>query len=77
MNEIITAIIPSLIAVFGSVLGSLIAQSRSSAIMQSKIDDMKEDIKTLSNRVDSHNNFGLKLERLEVRIDNIEKGLKK
>lgn len=45
--------------------------------MQAKIDDMKEDIKTLSDRVNSHNNFGLKLERLETKIEAIEKELKK
>ena len=45
--------------------------------MQQKIDDMKDDLKVLSNRVDSHNNFGLKLERLETKIEAIEKEMKK
>lgn len=77
MITILTAVLPALIAVLGSVFGNLIVQSKSGAVMQTKIDDMKEDIKTLSDRVNSHNNFGLKLERLETKIETIEKEMKK
>lgn len=73
----LNAIIPALIAVIGSIAGNIIVQNKTTAVMQQKIDDMKDDLRVLSNRVDSHNNFGLKLERLETKIEAIEKEMKK
>ena len=74
---LLNAIIPAIIAVIGSIAGNIIVQNKTTAVMQQKIDDMKDDLKVLSNRVDSHNNFGLKLERLETKIEAIEKEMKK
>ena len=74
---LLNAIIPAMIAVIGSIAGNIIVQNKTTAVMQQKIDDMKDDLKVLSNRVDSHNNFGLKLERLETKIEAIEKEMKK
>ena len=74
---LLNAIIPALIAVIGSITGNIIVQNKTTAVMQQKIDDMKDDLKVLSNRVDSYNNFGLKLERLETKIEAIEKETKK
>ncbi len=74
---LLNSIIPALIAVIGSIAGNIIVQNKTTAVMQQKIDDMKEDLKVLSSRVDSHNSFGLKLERLETKIETIEKELKK
>lgn len=74
---LLNAIIPALIAVIGSIAGNIIVQNKTTAVMQQKIDDMKDDLRVLSNRVDSHNNFGLKLERLETKIEAIEKEMKK
>ena len=66
-----------MIAVIVSIAGNIIVQNKTTAVMQQKIDDMKDDLRVLSNRVDSHNNFGLKLERLETKIEAIEKEMKK
>ena len=66
-----------MIAIIGSIAGNIIVQNKTTAVMQQKIDDMKDDLRVLSNRVDSHNNFGLKLERLETKIEAIEKEMKK
>jgi len=74
---LLNAIIPAMIAVIGSIAGNIIVQNKTTAVMQQKIDDMKDDLRVLSNRVDSHNNFGLKLERLETKIEAIEKEMKK
>nr|DAF88603.1 MAG TPA: hypothetical protein [Siphoviridae sp. ctqzz19] len=74
---LLNAIIPAMIAIIGSIAGNIIVQNKTTAVMQQKIDDMKDDLRVLSNRVDSHNNFGLKLERLETKIEAIEKEMKK
>ena len=74
---LLNAIIPAMIAVIGSIVGNIIVQNKTTAVMQQKIDDMKDDLRVLSNRVDSHDNFGLKLERLETKIEAIEKEMKK
>lgn len=74
---LLNTIIPAMIAIIGSIAGNIIVQNKTTAVMQQKIDDMKDDLRVLSNRVDNHNNFGLKLERLETKIEAIEKEMKK
>lgn len=34
--------------------------------------NMKEELERLSNKVESHNNFGLQLAKLETRVDALE-----
>jgi peptidoglycan hydrolase CwlO-like protein len=72
-TEIITAIISAGAAIGGSWL----VQNKTIAVLQTKLEDLKEDINKLSARVDSHNNFGLKIERLETKIETIEEELKR
>ena len=58
-----TEIMVSLIAFLGTLVGSYISNSKTTAVMQEQIKDLKQDISTLSNRVDKHNNL---VERMAV-----------
>ena len=74
-----TEIIVAIIAFIGTVAGSYFANSKTTAVMQEQIKGIKEDIKTLSTRVDKHNNLVERMAKVEDstksahhRIDHLE-----
>jgi len=73
-----TEVIVATIAFIGTLVGSYFANSKTTAVMQEQIKDLKKDISTLSNRVDKHNNLVERMVAVEQstksahhRIDNI------
>lgn len=60
-----TEVIVAAIAFIGTLVGSYFANSKTTAVMQEQIKGIKEDIKTLSNRVDKHNNLGERMAKVE------------
>lgn len=64
-----TEVIVATIAFIGTLVGSYFANSKTTAVMQEQIKDLKKDISTLSNRVDKYNN-------LVERMAKAEEGLK-
>lgn len=74
-----TEIIVAIIAFTGTLAGSYFANSKTTAVMQEQIKGIKEDIKTLSTRVDKHNNLVERMAKVEDstksahhRIDHLE-----
>ncbi|MBS5858140.1 hypothetical protein [Romboutsia timonensis] len=74
-----TEIIVAIIAFIGTLAGSYFANSKTTAVMQEQIKGIKEDIKTLSTRVDKHNNLVERMAKVEDstksahhRIDHLE-----
>lgn len=74
-----TEIIVAIIAFIGTLAGSYFANSKTTAVMQEQIKGIKEDIKTLSTRVDKHNNLVERMSAVEQstksahhRIDHLE-----
>lgn len=74
-----TEIIVAIIAFIGTLAGSYFANSKTTAVMQEQIKGIKEDIKTLSTRVDKHNNLVERMAKVEDstksahhRIDRLE-----
>lgn len=57
MDASTSAIIVAGLALLGNIVGSWLANNKSSAVMQEQIRDVKEDISVLSARVDKHNNL--------------------
>lgn len=73
-----TEVIVAAIAFIGTLVGSYFANSKTTAVMQEQIKDLKKDISTLSNRIDKHNNLVERMVAVEQstksahhRIDNI------
>ena len=60
-----TEIIVAIIAFIGTLAGSYFANSKTTAVMQEQIKGIKEDIKTLSTRVDKHNNLVERMAKVE------------
>ena len=74
-----TEIIVAIISFIVTLAGSYFANSKTTAVMQEQIKGIKEDIKTLSTRVDKHNNLVERMAKVEDstksahhRIDHLE-----
>lgn len=61
--EYLVEMIIAILAFAGTLFGSMLANSKSQAVMQEQIKEVKENIQTLSARVDKHNNL---VERMAV-----------
>ena len=60
-----TEVIVAVIAFVGTLIGSYFANSKTTAVMQEQIKSIKEDINTLSTRVDKHNNLVERMAKVE------------
>ena len=67
-----TELIIAVLALIGTLGGSYFANNKNQAVMDEKIKDIKEDIKTLSDRVDKHNNLIERMAIVEQRLKNLE-----
>ena len=67
-----TEIIVAVLALAGTLAGSYFSNNKNTAVMDEKIKDIKEDIITLSNRVDKHNQLAERMIIVEQKIKNLE-----
>ena len=67
-----TEIIVAVLALIGTLAGSYFSNNKNTAVMDEKIKDIKEDIVTLSNRVDKHNQLADRMIIVEQKIKNLE-----
>ena len=67
-----TEIIVAALALVGTLAGSYFSNNKNTAVMDEKIKDIKEDIVTLSNRVDKHNQLAERMIIVEQKIKNLE-----
>ena len=67
-----TEIIVAVLALVGTLAGSYFSNNKNTAVMDEKIKDIKEDIVTLSNRVDKHNQLAERMIIVEQKIKNLE-----
>ena len=65
-----TEIIVAALALVGTLAGSYFSNNKNTAVMDEKIKDIKEDIVTLSNRVDKHNQLAERMIIVEQKIKN-------
>ena len=67
-----TEIVVAVLALVGTLAGSYFSNNKNTAVMDEKIKDIKEDIVTLSNRVDKHNQLAERMIIVEQKIKNLE-----
>ncbi len=67
-----TEIITAGIAAIGAVGGSALMQNKATAILQVKLDALRNDVDTLSRRVDKHNNLIDRMTVAECKIKELE-----
>lgn len=72
MNEIIVAVISGLCVAIPSIYTTLKSSKANNELIEYKIGDLKEDVKLLSDRVQAHNNYGIRITRVEESINNLK-----
>ena len=73
MVSVVATIVTGIISALGAFMGAVLTNNKRSAVLETKMDDVKDDIKTLSARVDKHNNLIERMTKAEVKIENLEK----
>lgn len=68
-----TEIIVAILALIGTLAGSYFSNNKNTAVINEKIKDLKEDIETLSDRVNRHNNLVERMAIVEEHIKMSEK----
>lgn len=68
----ITNIIVASIAFTGTLLGSYFANNKTVAVLHERIDNLKDQISSLDERVREHNNFDSRLSAMEAIIKRME-----
>ena len=72
MNEIVVAVISGLCVAIPSIFTTLKSSKANNELVEYKINDLKDDVKILSDKVQAHNNFGIRLTRVEENINIIK-----
>lgn len=67
-----TEIVTAGIAALGAVGGSALMQSKATAVLRVKLDALRNDVDTLSWRVDKHNNLIDRMTIAECKIKELE-----
>ena len=70
-----SVVLVAVLGLIGNVIGSYLANSKTTAVMQEQIRDVKEDITVLSSRVDKHNNLIERMAKVEVSVASAHKRL--
>lgn len=72
-GALISSLVGGLLTGIFSVIVVIIQNNKTMAILEERDKTMKEELVKLTNKVESHNNFGLQLAKLETRVDILEK----
>lgn len=72
-NALISSLVGGLLTGIFSVIVVILQNNKTMAILEERDKTMKEELIKLTNKVESHNNFGLQLAKLETRVDLLEK----
>lgn len=74
MDEaLISSIIGGILTGLFSILVVFIQNSKTMTLLEERDKTMKEELVKLTSKVESHNNFGLQLAKLETRVDILER----
>lgn len=69
LMSIISACVPAL----ASIIVVFVQTNKTTVLLEERDRQMKEELAKLSNKVETHNNFGLQLAKLETRVDILER----
>lgn len=72
-GALLSSIIGGLVTGIFSVIVVFVQNNKTLAVLEERDKMMKEELVKLTNKVESHNNFGLQLAKLETRVDILEK----
>lgn len=72
-KTLVLSIISSLIPALASIIVVIIQTNKTTILLEERDRVMKEQLEKLTNKVETHNNFGLQLAKLETRVDILER----
>ena len=72
MESVLTAVISGLCVAIPSIFTTLKSSKANNELMEYKINDLKEDVKVLSDKVQAHNSFGIRLTKVEENMNSIK-----
>lgn len=64
-----TDIIVALIAAAGGYLGAVVSNNKHLAVLETKLDALKEELEKQGSRIDQHNHLNERITKLEVMMD--------
>ena len=67
-------IVVAVIAASGGFLGAVVSNNKQLAILGTKLDGVKEELTRQGQRIDAHNHLNERITKLEVLIDERNKG---
>ena len=74
MSEaIIASVITGVLSIIGCIISGAIQHGKTTAVIEYRVNDLKEDIITLSRRVDEHNHLKERMGVLEERVSGLKK----
>lgn len=68
-----TDVIVALIAASGGFLGAVVSNSKQLAIMQTKLESLKEELTKQGDRIDQHNHLNERITKLEIILEERER----
>lgn len=72
-NAVLVAFIGASIPAVASIVASIMQANKTTALLEERDKTMKEQLAKIEEKVETHNNFGLQLARLETRVDILER----
>lgn len=64
-----TSIVVAIIAAAGGYLGSLVSNNKHLAVLETKLDGLKEELTRQGARIDAHNHLNERITKLEVLME--------
>ena len=74
-SEVTIAIISGLCVAIPTLVATLVTNAKNNALQDDRIANVNNYINNLTEKVEKHNNFGLKIVAIETKLDSIESRL--
>ena len=72
-NAVLIALISASVPAVASIVTSIQQANKTTALLEERDKNIKEQLAKIEEKVETHNNFGLQLARLETRVDILER----
>lgn len=75
-NQITVAIISGLCVALPSIIATVSTMNRNNAIQDEKLKLITEQMVKLTDKVEQHNNYGIEIPQIKVRVSHLEEEVK-
>lgn len=75
VTTIVAGVVTPLISAAGAFMGAVLTSNKKSAVLEAKLDMLKEDVTKLSEKVNEYNHLNERMVKLEVKMETLEEKL--